>query len=78
MSGKFHSREGIRNTIKRIEAANSKQKREKTNFAVTTFTCSGDDPACGASHQIEKDRPLPTAEDAIKIMKYKKSISKNK
>jgi len=64
------------NTIKRIEATNSKQKREGTRFAVTTFVCGCSDPSCGASHQIG-NRPLPTADEAIQTLKTKKAIRKN-
>lgn len=77
MAGKFHDRAGMWNTIKRIEATNSKQNREGTNFAVTTFVCGCSDPACGASHQIQSNRPLPTTEEAIETLKAKKGANKN-
>lgn len=78
MAGKFHDRVGIRNTIKRIEATNSKQNREGTNFAVATFVCGCSDPACGASHQVQSNRPLPTTEEAIETLKAKKAQTKMK
>lgn len=78
MAGKFHDRTGMWNTIKRIEATKSKQSREGTNFAVATFVCGCSDPACGASHQIQSNRPLPTTEEAIETLKAKKAQTKMK
>jgi len=78
MSGKFLSREALRNTKKAFEAVNSRQKRAGTNFAVSTVPCGCSDPGCGAFHRVETDRPLPTTEEAIQTLKAKKAISKNK
>lgn len=76
MSGKFMRRNAVIDTLKGLEAVNSRQKREGTHFAVRTTQCGCPDDNCGAFHVIETDRPLPTAEDAVKTLRDKKKLRK--
>lgn len=63
-------------TLKGLEAVNSRQKREKTHFAVRTVQCGCPDDNCGAFHTIETHRPLPTTEEAVKTLRDKKKLQK--
>jgi len=73
MAGKFMQRTAVIGTIKGLEALNSRQKREHTNFAVRTVQCGCSDPGCGAFHSIDKDRPLPTTKEALNTLRQKKA-----
>jgi hypothetical protein len=76
MTGKFMSREAIRNTRKAMEAVNSRQRRAGTDFAVNTIACGCSDPGCGAFHRVDTERPLPTIDEAVTTMKAKKRSAK--
>jgi hypothetical protein len=75
MAGKFMRRNAIVDTIKSEERTNSIQKRKGTRFHVHATVCQCPDPNCGAWHTIIPERPLPTEEQAIGLLKQHKKQS---
>jgi len=73
MSGKFMRRDAVIDTQKGMEAVNSRQKREGTNFAVRSVQCGCPDIGCGAFHVVEASRPLPTPQQAEATLKQRKA-----
>jgi dissimilatory sulfite reductase (desulfoviridin) alpha/beta subunit len=64
MAGKFLSGAAMYDTKKSEERTNAEQKRSGQQFHVRVTSCGCPDPACGAFHVIETDRPLPSQSEA--------------
>lgn len=76
MSGKFLRRAAIIDTLKGMEAVNSRQRRAGTRYAVRTVNCGCPDPGCGAFHVIETERPLPDAAAALATLRARKRLAR--